>query len=79
MVGCDHLVHPISFFEHKSSRLRILVDSVSSADFEEPILDCILIIQADSTLAILDCILIIQADSTLADCNDERNGVNWSS
>ena len=51
-------------FEHKLSRLRILVDYILSADFEEPI---------------TNRITIIQADPTSVDCNDESDRVNWLS
>ena len=51
-------------FEHESSRLRILVDSISSANFDEPI---------------AYRALIIQVDPASVDCNDERDTVNWSS
>ena len=50
--------------EHKSSRLRILVDSISNADFEEPI---------------IDSVPIILANPVSRDCNDERDGADWSS
>ena len=51
-------------FEHKSIQLRILVDLISSADFEEPI---------------TERVWIIQADPALGDCKHERDGANWSS
>ena len=51
-------------FEHESGRLRILVNFILSADFEEPI---------------TPLLPIIQADPASGDYNDERDRANWSS
>ena len=51
-------------FEHKSSRLRVLVDLISNADFEEPI---------------TDHVPIIQDNHASNNYDDERDGACWSS